>query len=85
MPSPNAFICVKCGAKLATQQKDWLTALLFCIFLGGLGIHRFYTGHTVTGIIQMLTLGGCGIWVLIDLITIVVGSFKDADGNELLR
>lgn len=65
--------------------KDWLTTLLLCIFLGAFGIHRFYTGHTVLGIIQLLTLGGCGIWTLIDLITIITGSYRDANGYPLVR
>lgn len=83
-----AEICTKCGVKLATAASggsDWLTTLLLCIFLGGLGIHRFYTGHTAIGIVQLLTLGGCGIWTLIDLILIITGSFKDASGNPLAR
>ncbi|HEX6108521.1 MAG TPA: TM2 domain-containing protein, partial [Ktedonobacteraceae bacterium] len=50
------------------MQKDWLTTLLLCIFLGFLGVHRFYTGHIVIGLIQLFTFGGCGIWWLIDLI-----------------
>jgi len=65
--------------------KDWLTTLLLCIFLGGLGVHRFYTGHTVIGIVQLLTLGGCGIWSLVDLIMIAIGNFKDAQGNALVK
>ena len=87
----NAVICMKCGVSLNEGNavvgggKDWLTTLLLCIFLGTLGIHRFYTKHTVIGVVQILTLGGCGIWTLIDLILIVTGSFKDADGNNLVR
>ena len=72
----NAVICMKCGVSLKGESplngegKDWLTALLLCFFVGGFGGHRFYTGHTGTGIVQLLTLGGCGIWALIDLILI---------------
>jgi hypothetical protein len=86
--NPAAEICTKCGVRLATaveDGKDWLTTLLLCIFLGGLGIHRFYTGHTGIGVVQLLTLGGCGIWALVDLIMIVVGSFKDSTGKLLVK
>ena len=67
------------------QQKDWLTTLLFCIFLGGLGGHRVYTGYTGIGVAQLLTLGGCGIWAIIDLINIITGKFVDANGQALLK
>jgi len=64
---------------------DWIVTLLLCFFLGEFGAHRFYTGHIGIGIVQFLTAGGCGIWWLVDLIMIIVGSYKDANGNDLKR
>ena len=65
------------------SEKDWLTTLLLSIFLGSLGVNRFYVGKIGTGILQLITVGGCGIWTLIDIIMIVTGNFKDKDGNEI--
>ena len=63
--------------------KKILPAFLLCFFLGGLGIHRFYVGKVGTGILQILTLGGLGIWALIDFIMIIMGKFKDSEGKAL--
>lgn len=65
------------------SDKDWLVTLLLSLFLGTLGIHRFYVGKIGTGILQLITLGGCGVWTLIDLIMIITGNFKDKDGNVI--
>ena len=64
---------------------DWLTTLLLSIFLGGLGVDRFYTGYMGLGIAKLLTLGGCGIWSLIDIVLIATGSYKDAQGRPLVK
>ncbi len=81
--NPNEQACLSCGVQLAGTGKDWLTTLLLSAFLGYLGIHRFYTGHTAIGVIQLLTGGGCGIWALVDLIMIVTKNYTDAEGNPL--
>lgn len=68
---------------LPRSEKSARTALLLCLFLGPLGIHRFYVGKIGTGILMLLTAGGLGIWALVDLILIASCDFKDADGKQL--
>lgn len=62
---------------------EWVITLLFVIFFGVIGVHRFYNRKIGTGILMILTLGGFGIWSLIDLIIILVGRFTDKDGNVI--
>ena len=62
------------------SPKSFVPALILCILLGSFGVHRFYVGKVGTGIVMILTLGGLGFWVLIDLIMIAVGNFKDSNG-----
>jgi hypothetical protein len=64
----------------AAGGKSQLTAAIICFFLGAIGIHRFYLGYTWQGIVQLLTLGGCGIWALIDFIRILMGTLEPKDG-----
>lgn len=65
------------------SEKSWIATALLCFFLGSFGAHRFYAGKIGTGVLQLLTLGGCGIWTLIDFILILVGSFTDNDGKAI--
>ena len=62
------------------SEKGFVPTLLLCFFLGALGVHRFYVGKIGTGLLQLITLGGLGIWTLVDFIIIVTGSFKDKQG-----
>lgn len=65
--------------------KSRLAAALLAWFLGVFGVHRFYVGKIGTGLLMLVTLGGLGIWVLIDFIMILVGSFKDKQGLPLVN
>ena len=70
---------------VATGTKSWIAALLLCFFVGFLGIHRFYVGKVGTGVLQLVTVGGLGIWALVDLILILVGSFRDKQERLLIN
>lgn len=67
------------------SPKSRLAALLLCFFLGALGIHRFYVGKIGTGILMLVTLGGLGIWTLVDFVIIIVGGFKDKEGRTVFH
>ena len=80
--------CTKCGekklsAEMTTSTKSPVVALILCIFLGSFGIHRFYVGKIGTGILMLITFGGLGVWLLVDLIFIVTNKFDDKQGHPL--
>lgn len=86
--SNQAQSCPNCGHPMKNQapagdasSRSRTVALLLCLFVGFLGVHRFYVGKVGTGILCMFSLGGLGILVLIDLIMIIAGSFTDKQGK----
>lgn len=90
--SENAPTCPKCGSvnsvshnsETSGERKSKTTALLLCIFLGVLGIHSFYCNKTKNGVLQLLTGGGCGVWTLIDIISIITGRYRDSNNMPLV-
>ena len=73
------------ASEVPAETKDWQTTFLLCLFLGGLGVHRFYVGKIGTGILYLLTAGLFGIGYLVDFIKILCGKFTDKDGNYIQR
>jgi TM2 domain-containing membrane protein YozV len=67
------------------SPKSRLAVTLFAFFLGGFGAHRFYLGKTGTAIAMILTLGGLGIWAIIDFIMAVAGAMKDKEGKLIKK
>ena len=65
------------------SSKSFVVTWLLSYFLGGLGIDRFYLGKIGTGVLKLVTLGGCGLWWLVDLIIVLVGAARDAQGLPL--
>lgn len=68
---------------MVNSQKSATTTLILCLIFGMFGVHRFYVRKIGTGILMLLTLGGMGLWFLIDLIMIVTNKFEDKNGNTL--
>jgi hypothetical protein len=65
------------------SDKSRTVALALCVPLGWVGAHRFYVGKIGTGLLQLCTLGGFGLWYLYDLILIASGQFRDAQDRTV--
>ena len=65
------------------SEKSFLVTWLFALFLGFFGMDRFFLGKVGTGILKLITFGGFGIWVLVDLILVLAGAQRDKRGHKL--
>ncbi len=67
------------------SDKSRTLAAILAFFFGVFGAHRFYVGKTGTAVVQLLTIGGLGIWAFIDFLIILFGEFTDSDGNKIVE
>ena len=67
------------------SPKSRLATSLLAWYLGWLGVHRFYLGKIGTGLLMLFTLGGLGIWAIIDFVFAVTGNMRDKDGRLITK
>jgi len=68
---------------LSKSTRKRLIALVLCLCFGVFGFHRFYAGKNKSAKVQLFTIGGLGIWFLIDLVLIIFGEFADGEGRKI--
>jgi TM2 domain-containing membrane protein YozV len=67
------------------SPKSWNKAVALSICLGFLGADRFYLGQGLLGCLKLLTIGGYGIWWVIDILLLIFDGMKDSEGNPVVR
>lgn len=65
------------------EQKEFIPTFLLSLLLGNFGVDRFYLGKTGTGIAKLLTLGGLGVWYIIDLVLLLTDQMTDKKGKKI--
>jgi len=67
------------------SEANWWTTFCLSLFLGWLGVDRFYLGSPMLGLLKLVTMGGAGVWWLFDLILLFVNKMRDDNGGIVRR
>ena len=65
------------------SDKNFFLVATLCFLLGVFGVHRFYCGKIMSGVLMIFTIGGLGIWALVDFIIVCFGDFTNSQGRKI--
>ena len=67
----------------AVNDNNFVLVATLCFLLGVFGVHRFYCGKIISGVLMVLTIGGLGIWALVDFVIVCFGEFTDSQRRKI--